>query len=154
MNCNIFTEFSDILTGLAHVESHINSNSFSNSEEKEKCLARKDRLEEALISISEKLPSGSGFDSGIKLVREKSDPEKLVFQADFHHMDSHGFYCGWSDHLVTVTPIFGSVKIKVSGVNKRGIKEYIQQVFYNLNSEVYVKIYHVTSQCFKYVKEK
>ena len=50
------------------------------------------------------LPSGSGWDNGTTLDRERSTPEKLVFVGAFHHMDEHGFYDGWTDHTVTVRP--------------------------------------------------
>lgn len=80
--------------------------------------------------ITEKLPSGSGFDSGTKLIMEKSSSDKLVFKADFHHMDDNGFYCGWSEHEVIVTPCFDGVHIRVTGRNKRHIKDYIANVFY------------------------
>lgn len=77
-------------------------------------------------------PHGSGFDMGTKLVYEKSTPNKLVFQADFHHMDEHGYYDGWSEHEVIVTPslAFG-FDVKVTGRNKRNIKEYISDTFHH-----------------------
>jgi hypothetical protein len=78
-------------------------------------------------------PHGSGFDMGTKLVYEKSTPNKLVFQADFHHMDEHGYYDGWSEHEVIVTPslVFG-FDVKVTGRNKRNIKEYISDTFHHI----------------------
>lgn len=78
------------------------------------------------------LPHGSGFDSGTVLDWDRSSPEKLVFRADFHHMDDNGFYCGWSEHYVTVRAhlAFGFT-VSVSGRNKRDIKEYISEVFHS-----------------------
>lgn len=76
------------------------------------------------------LPHGSGFDNGTKFIWEESNQNKLVFSANFHHMDDNGMYCGWSEHKVIVTPdlLFG-YNIKVTGQNKRDIKEYISGCF-------------------------
>ena len=74
-------------------------------------------------------PSGSGFDSGTKL-DESSTPEKLVFDTAFHHMNDGGFYDGWSEHSVIVTPSleFG-ISIRVTGRDRDGIKEYVAECF-------------------------
>lgn len=76
------------------------------------------------------LPSGGGFDNGCILILEDSRPDRLVFTADYHHMDDEGFYCGWSDHKVVVTPslAFG-FKLRVTGKNWRDVKDYIHQCF-------------------------
>lgn len=67
----------------------------------------RDLLNEWLARIErEVLPSGSGFDRGTKLDLDASAPERLVFTTDFHHMGEGGAYCGWSSHIVTVTPSF------------------------------------------------
>lgn len=80
--------------------------------------------------ICDYLPHGSGFDSGTILDREKSNPDKLVFHADFHHMDDNGYYCGWTEHEVIITPSLAyEFHIKVTGSNKREIKSYIADVF-------------------------
>lgn len=78
--------------------------------------------------ITNILPSGSGFDSGTKIV-EASD-SRIVFETAFHHINENGFYDGWTEHRVTVKPsfIFG-FDITVSGKNKNQIKEYIGDVF-------------------------
>lgn len=78
--------------------------------------------------IKEHFPSGGGFDAGTSLLPE-SNPEKLVFQADFHHMNDAGYYDGWTEHKVTVTASLSGLHIKVSGRNKRDIKDYIGEVF-------------------------
>lgn len=76
------------------------------------------------------LPSGSGWDNGTTLDRERSTPEKLVFVGAFHHMDEHGSYDGWTDHTVTVRPslVFGPT-VTVSGRNRNGIKDYLAEMF-------------------------
>ena len=89
---------------------------------------RADKLEAQLKEVTDLLPSGSGFDSGTSV--ESVSEKKVVFSTAFHHMNEHGGYCGWSDHKVTATAIFGGFDLTVYGPNKRGIKEYIGDVFH------------------------
>lgn len=77
------------------------------------------------------LPSGSGFDKGTEFDFDNSNDNKLVFNTSFHHMNSNGLYCGWTDHTVTVTPCFGGINVKVSGKNYRNIKDYIAETLYD-----------------------
>src|SRR5262245_39776122 len=88
----------------------------------------RDRHAQRIEDFCDSLPSGSGFDDGIKFLRGFSQAEKLVFQADFHHMNEGGYYDGWSHHTVTITPSleFGFA-IKVSGRDRNQIKEYIAE---------------------------
>lgn len=76
-------------------------------------------------------PSGSGFDSGTKLVEEECSSKALVFTTSFHHMDEHGSYDGWTEHKVFARPdfIFG-ILVTVSGPNKNDIKAYITDRFH------------------------
>lgn len=60
--------------------------------------------EYALESLMRHMPSGSGIDSGTKLLLEDSTKDKLVFKVDYHHTNSNGYYCGWSSRLITITP--------------------------------------------------
>ena len=76
-------------------------------------------------------PSGSGFDRGTSLV-DSSKPDRIVLRADFHHMDGNGFYCGWSEHMVVLTPTFlFGVQTSVTGRDMRDIKSYIQSTFHH-----------------------
>lgn len=86
---------------------------------------------DALLRIvRDELPSGSGFDSGVALA-DVSTPENLVFTTFFHHMDEHGYYCGWSEHRVSVrASLVHGIDVRVSGRNVRDIKEYIGDVFH------------------------
>lgn len=89
----------------------------------------RERAEERLENALSEFPSGSGFDHGTKLL-DASTPDRLVFQADFHHMDDLGGYCGWSEHKVIVTPSLAhEFNLRVTGRDKRGIKEYIAETF-------------------------
>lgn len=83
------------------------------------------------------MPSGSGIDHGTRLDFEKSTPTKLVFTFDFHHMDQHGFYCGWSSHSLIVTPDFDEFDMRFIGQHpsrKRWqtqyFHEYLHQTYY------------------------
>lgn len=90
-----------------------------------------------LTSLCQKhLPSGSGFNIGTTFVRSSSSTTKLVFNAPYHHMDEHGHYDGWTEHVVTVRPTFTGLDIKVSGRDRNGIKDYIHEVFYTALTKV------------------
>lgn len=92
--------------------------------------------ESALDSLAaDHLPSGSGFDSGSRFVADESRPDRLIFATSFHHMNDSGFYDGWTEHRVIVTPEFAGFDLKVTGRDKRGIKEYIGDSFYAALSE-------------------
>jgi len=78
------------------------------------------------------LPSGSGFDAGTRLDRVKSLPDKIVLGTSFHHMDQHGGYCGWTEHDVVITPSFIGAQIKVTGRDKRQIKDYISDTMHEV----------------------
>jgi hypothetical protein len=82
------------------------------------------------------LPHGNGFDMGCTLTAN-STTERLVIQVPFHHMDDHGVYCGWTQHTVVVTPTFWGIYARVTGVNKRDVKDYIMSCVHEmLDSEV------------------
>jgi hypothetical protein len=83
--------------------------------------------------IRDRLPSGGGFDRGTILHEsECRGGERLVLSVEFHHMDAHGGYDGWTRHKVTVYPslVFG-LDIRVSGRDRNDIKTYIHQRFYD-----------------------
>lgn len=85
-----------------------------------------------ITACAEHLPSGSGFDNGTSFCFDSSRPNRLVFRADFHHMDDHGGYCGWSDHNVVVTPdLSHGFTLRITGINRRDIKDYIAETFHS-----------------------
>lgn len=65
--------------------------------------------------VKQFMPSGSGIDCGTKLDIEKSTPTKLVFTFDYHHMNEHGYYCGWTSHKLIVTPTFDDFDMQIIG---------------------------------------
>jgi hypothetical protein len=86
--------------------------------------------------VKNHLPSGSGFDAGTKFGFMVSNPERLVFLTDFHHLNENGYYDGWTSHKIIVTPSLASgFDLKVTGRDRNGIKEYIAECFHEeLNS--------------------
>ena len=108
-----------------------NSNLFSDAIV-ENCVEKAEDL------VKTHFPSGSGFDSGTIIVWDKCKHNKIVLRADFHHMDDNGYYCGWSEHEVIIVPSFTfGFYLHVTGKNKRGIKEYIEDTMhYVLNKEL------------------
>lgn len=85
----------------------------------------------------EYLPHGSGFDAGTEVDVDNSTEKKIKLTTSFHHMNADGYYIGWTDHVITVTPAFSGVDITVSGRNKDEIKSYIHETFnFALNAEI------------------
>lgn len=80
--------------------------------------------------IAQHMPSGSGFDNGTQIDFDSCHADRLVFTTSFHHMNDVGYYDGWTDHTITVTPSFiGGFNLRISGRNRNDIKEYIHQAF-------------------------
>lgn len=94
-----------------------------------------ERHEERLDAMLKLLPSGSGIDSGTKLLEHECKSNKLVFQADYHHMNDVGMYDGWTQHKVIITPSleYGYV-IRITGRDRNAIKNYLHDVFDNAMS--------------------
>jgi hypothetical protein len=86
--------------------------------------------------LEQLLPSGSGIDCGTIIDLEQSHAEKLVMRADFHHVYG-GMYDGWTGHIITVTPSFRGINLRISGRNRNDIKEYLYDTYdYALKQEV------------------
>jgi len=96
------------------------------------------RHAETIVELVDKyLPHGSGFDRGTNLEFAASKPNRLVFYTEFHHMNDFGGYCGWSYHNVVVTPDLQSgFNLRVTGQDRRHIKEYIAETFYECLSQL------------------
>lgn len=106
-----------------------------------RCIAEahsQDSQGEVLERLLDLLPSGSGLDSGVKL--KHCDNKRIVFGCDYHHMDDNGFYCGWSLHDCVIRADlseFGGFSLKITGRDKRQIKEYLADTLnYALQREV------------------
>ncbi len=45
-------------------------------------------------------------------------------------MDENGYYCGWTEHNLIVTPSFKfGYDMRIPGKDKNQIKEYLYQIF-------------------------
>ena len=87
---------------------------------------KKRHHDKAIELVKEHLPSGSGIDSGTRLMVENSYPNKLFLEVAFHHMDEHGGYDGWTNHIITVEPDLElGFTLQVSGENRNDIKTYL-----------------------------
>lgn len=83
----------------------------------------RDRLDQ-LVNL---LPSGSGIDSGTKLI--SASASRIVLECSFHHMNEDGYYDGWTQHRITVRPTFDGMELSISGRNRNDIKEYLHEVY-------------------------
>ena len=71
------------------------------------------------------MPSGSGIDAGITLDMESSKEDKLIFNLSYHHMNDHGYYDGWTDHKLIVTPSLTSdFNLRITGKNRNDVKDF------------------------------
>ncbi len=84
------------------------------------------------------LPSGSGFDSGTTIDRERTDDRTIVLDTSFHHMNGDGMYDGWTEHTVYIRATFNGPDISsISGRDRNDIKDYIgESVLYGLSVAV------------------
>ena len=83
------------------------------------------------------MPNGSGFDCGTTLDMD-STMDKLIFETEFHHMNANGYYTGWTQHKIIVTPsLQHGFNLRVTGRDKSQIKDYIAACFESaLNEEI------------------
>jgi hypothetical protein len=88
--------------------------------------------------VEECLPSGSGFDAGVKVNVDKCTDTKIVLATSFHHMDEHGGYDGWTNHNIIITPEFiGGFYLFVDGEDRNDIREHVGDMIHNCLSETY-----------------
>jgi hypothetical protein len=88
---------------------------------------------DAIDKLCELLPHGSGIDSGIKFDSKNSKPDRLIFTFGFHHMNENGYYDGWTDHALIITPCLqDGYNLRITGRNRNDIKDYLYGLFYDL----------------------
>lgn len=101
-----------------------------------------DKHQERVEQIADDyLPSGSGFDSGTTIDIESSDGVmKIILETSFHHMSEYGFYCGWSDHRITILSSFHgfdwTTESDYSGMDdddfdREGFEDYLTDCLYH-----------------------
>jgi hypothetical protein len=92
-----------------------------------------DTHEENIDAMLELLPHGSGIDSGVKLLKDECTNDKLVFSFGFHHMNESGYYDGWTEHKLIVTPsLIHGFSLKITGRDRNYTKEYLYDLFSSL----------------------
>ena len=74
------------------------------------------------------LPHGSGIDSGCKIDRTNTTKNQAVITFGWHRMDENGYYCGWYDFKIVVTPGFDSLHLRIVG-RLHDIKDYLYDLF-------------------------
>jgi hypothetical protein len=90
---------------------------------------------DVLNGMCELLPHGSGLDGKMEFQPENSHPEKLCFFFEFHHIDENGYYCGWTEHNLFVTPSLQyGFELRITGRNKNDIKDYLYDLFHEVFS--------------------
>lgn len=83
-----------------------------------------------ICEMLENLPSGSGLDNGVKFDWDNSNDTKLIFKFSYHHLNEDGYYDGWTDHVLTLTPTFvHGFDLKISGKDKNNTKDYLYDLF-------------------------
>lgn len=76
-----------------------------------------------------KLPSGSGIDAGMKLLTDDCTDKKIIFSFGYHHMNENGFYDGWTEHRLIITPAFGDLDLRITGRDRYNTKDYLYDLF-------------------------
>lgn len=93
------------------------------------------------------MPSGSGIDCGTRIDIVKSTSTKLIFTFDFHHMNQDGFYCGWTNHKLIVTPDFEDFNMRITGQHpsrQRHNTQYFHDYLYSTFSHALQSRYNYT----------
>lgn len=79
--------------------------------------------------VYENLVCGGGF-CNIHFDYEESRVDKLVIWFSYHHMNDAGFYVGWTDHKLIITPsLVNDIDMRITGRDKDDIKNYFYEVF-------------------------
>ena len=92
------------------------------------------KAEEKIRELEKQLPYGSGFDNGSKVNLEQSKTQRIVIDTAFHHMNENGYYDGWTEHQVIVTPCLKyGYSLRITGRNRNQVKDYIFDMFDNLS---------------------
>ena len=98
-----------------------------------------EKHENKLYEYIESLPHGCGIDGKTRFDFEKSTSDKLIFYIKYHCMDENGFYEGWYDYKIIVTPsLQNDFNLKIVGKDTPNMaKDYLYEVFqYAFSTEV------------------
>lgn len=84
----------------------------------------------SIETIEKLLPHGSGIDTGCNIDLQASSENRIVIHFGFHHMNDAGYYDGWTQHKLIITPsLSNEFDLRITGKNRNGIKEYLYDVF-------------------------
>ena len=98
------------------------------------------------------LPSGSGIDRGTKLV--SASASRIVLECSFHHMNDCGMYDGWTEHRITIRPMFSGLELTISGRNRNDIKEYLHVVYHDALSAMVTETVDLETREATYTDER
>lgn len=101
-----------------------------------------DQIEEHIETIiNSHFPNGSGFDTGCTLDLDKSNGDRIEVKIPYHTMDEHGYYAGWIDPVLIVTPSLSygfEIRINWKGYNGK-YKILLLDYFYDLFNTILEK---------------
>ena len=108
-------------------------NESSNSDNIENWKKWTNRYEDEIDNIMRNhFPYGSGVDNGCTFNYEKSCGNRLVINSGYHCMNENGYYDGWVNFTVTLTPDLElDYKLNIRGNfgKYRHVKDYLYQIF-------------------------
>lgn len=89
-----------------------------------------DKHNSTIDEMEKLLPHGSGIDGICEIDRTNSTKDKIIVNFEYHHMDDGGFYDGWTDHKLILTPSFiGGYDMRITGRDRNQIKDYLYDLF-------------------------
>jgi hypothetical protein len=60
-----------------------------------------------------------------------------VFTCSYHHMNSDGYYDGWTEHEIIAKPsLVHGIDLEVKGRNRNEIKDYLHDTFYTCLNQI------------------
>lgn len=98
-----------------------------------------DRYRDHISYLESELPHGSGFDAGCKVDLDRSTQDRIYIDFSFHHMTEHGYYNGWTDHTIKITPslLYGfEIKINRNRIDSHLLDYFHDTIHYALSCEV------------------
>ena len=112
----------------------------------------KGKHEERINNLLQLLPSGSGIDAGVNFDWAGSKKDKLIFTFGYHHLNEVGYYDGWTQHKLILTPSFSGYDMKITGADKNMVKDYLYDTFAYIFS--FIPNYQLINQQKKHIMKK
>jgi len=93
--------------------------------------------QEVIDQLIDMLPHGSGIDGKTELLLDECKPydkpvKRIVIASSYHAMNDDGYYDGWYDFKLIITPSFDGIDMKVTGKFGKysDVKDYLWETFY------------------------